>query len=46
MLFYRATLPLSRNTLTFVAGIIRRHRKAIGAHWRKLESVNPQTIPT
>ena len=26
MLFYRAVLPLSRKTLVFVAGIIRRHR--------------------
>jgi hypothetical protein len=36
MLFYRAALPLSRQTLTFVAGIIRRHRAAIGSLWRKL----------
>jgi hypothetical protein len=38
MLFYRAALPLSRKTLTFVAGIIRRHRAAIGSLWRKLDS--------
>ena len=31
MLFYRAALPLSRKTLHFVAGIIRRHRAAIGS---------------
>ena len=37
MLFYRAALPLSRRTLTFVAGIIRRHRAAIGSVWRKLD---------
>ena len=37
MLFYRAALPLSRKTLTFVAGIIRRHRAAIGSLWRKLD---------
>jgi hypothetical protein len=37
MLFYRAALPLSRKTLTFTAGIIRRHRRAIGSAWRKLE---------
>ena len=37
MLFYRAALPLSRKTLTFVAGIIRRHREAIGSLWRKLD---------
>ena len=31
MLFYRAALPLSRTTLDFVSGIIRRHRKSIGS---------------
>jgi DDE superfamily endonuclease/Helix-turn-helix of DDE superfamily endonuclease len=36
MLFYRAALPLSSKTLTYVAGIIRRHRAAIGSCWRKL----------
>jgi hypothetical protein len=36
MLFYRAALPLSSRTLTFAAGIIRRHRTAIGSPWRKL----------
>ena len=36
MLFYRAALPLSSRTLTFVAGLIRRHRTAIGSPWRKL----------
>jgi hypothetical protein len=36
MLFYRAALPLSRKTLNYVAGIVRRHRKAIGSRWRKL----------
>jgi hypothetical protein len=36
MLFYRAALPLSSRTLTSVAGIIRRHRAAIGSGWRKL----------
>ena len=36
MLFYRAALPLSSRTLTFVAGIIRRHRASIGSPWRKL----------
>jgi len=38
MLFYRAALPLSSRTLTFVSGIIRRHRKSTGSRWRK---VNP-----
>jgi hypothetical protein len=32
----RAALPLSRKTLAFVAGLIRRHRRAIGSRWRKL----------
>jgi hypothetical protein len=36
MLFYRAVLPLSRATLTYVAGVIRRHRRQIGSCWRKL----------
>ena len=36
MLFYRAALPLSRQSLTFVSGIIRRHRKKAGSRWRKL----------
>ncbi|MDF5759211.1 transposase family protein [Spongiactinospora sp. TRM90649] len=36
MLFYRAAVDLSRSTLTYVAGIIRRHRKTIGSIWRRL----------
>ena len=36
MLFYPAALPLSRQTLNYTAGIIRRHRKQIGSPWRKL----------
>jgi DDE superfamily endonuclease/IstB-like ATP binding protein len=36
VLFYRAALPLSRQTLNYVAGLIRRHRKSIGSRWRKL----------
>ena len=36
MLFYRAALPLSRKTLNYVAGIRRRHLRAIGSRWRKL----------
>ena len=36
MLFYRAALPLSSRTLTYVSGIIRRHRAAIGSPWRAL----------
>lgn len=38
MLFYRAVLPLSRQTLSFTAGIIRRHRVSIGSLWRKLNA--------
>ena len=37
MLFYRAALPLSRATLAYVAGVIRRHRRQIGSCWRKLQ---------
>src|SRR5512135_458488 len=36
MLFYPAALPLSSRTLSYTAGIIRRHRRAIGSPWRKL----------
>jgi hypothetical protein len=36
MLFYCAALPLSRKTLGYAAGIIRRHRASIGSCWRKL----------
>ena len=35
MLFYRAALPLSHQTLSYVAGVIRRHRARIGSCWRK-----------
>lgn len=36
MLFYRAALPLSRQTLTFVSDLIRTHRRQVGSIWRKL----------
>lgn len=36
MLFYRAAVALSRSTLNYVAGVIRRHRKSIGSTWRLL----------
>ena len=36
MLFYRAALPLSSRTLTFVSGLVRRHRTSIRSSWRKL----------
>jgi hypothetical protein len=36
MLLYRAALPLSSQTLAYVAGIIRRHRASSGSRWRKL----------
>jgi hypothetical protein len=38
VLFYPAALPLSRQTLDYVAGIIRRHRQQIGSPWRKLSA--------
>src|SRR6478609_3675158 len=36
MLFYRAALPLSRKTLNYAAGVIRRHRRVISSRWRRL----------
>ncbi|SNT63180.1 Helix-turn-helix of DDE superfamily endonuclease [Actinomadura meyerae] len=36
MLFYRAAVDLSRPTLKYVAGIVRRHRRAIRSRWRLL----------
>ena len=38
MLSYPAALSLSHQTLTYTAGVIRRHRRQIGSPWRK---VNP-----
>ena len=35
-LFYQCALPLSRQTLTFVADLLRGHLKKIGSRWRKL----------
>jgi hypothetical protein len=36
MLFYRASLPLSRRTLDYTAGVVRRHRKKTGSRGRAL----------
>jgi hypothetical protein len=36
MLFHRASLHSSRQTLNFAAGIIRRHRMSIGSLWWNL----------
>jgi hypothetical protein len=36
VLSYRAAVDLSRSTLNYVAGLIRRRRKAIGSTWRRL----------
>ncbi|MFB9251000.1 transposase family protein [Sphaerisporangium melleum] len=36
MLFYRAALPLSHQTLSYLSGLIRRHRTTIGSPWRRL----------
>ena len=38
MLFCRAALPLSSQTLACTAGVIRRHRRQIGSPWRKLSA--------
>jgi hypothetical protein len=35
-LVYQCALPLSRQMLTFVAGLLRAHLKKIGSRWRKL----------
>jgi hypothetical protein len=35
-LVYQCALPLSRQTITFVAGLLRAHLKNIGSRWRKL----------
>jgi phospholipid N-methyltransferase len=37
MLFYRAALPLSHQTLTFVSGLVRTHCRQIGSVWRALD---------
>lgn len=36
MLLYRASLPLSRRTLAYTTGVVRRHRQAIGSKGRCL----------
>jgi hypothetical protein len=36
MLVCRTALPLSRQTITYVTGVVRRHREQIGSCWRKL----------
>ena len=38
MLFYRAALPLSHQTLAFVSGLIRAHRREISSPWRALNA--------
>ncbi|MDF2713062.1 MAG: family transposase [Nonomuraea muscovyensis] len=44
MLFYRAAVDLSRSTLNYVAGLIRRHRKAIRSAWRLLNTGQPALL--
>lgn len=36
MLFYRSSLPLSRSTLEYVTGVVRRHRRSIASKGRAL----------
>lgn len=36
MLFYRAALSLSSQTLSYLSGVLRRHHKAINSPWRRL----------
>jgi hypothetical protein len=40
MLFYRACLPLSRQTLEYATGVVRRHRRNIGSKGRALTPGN------
>jgi len=44
MLFCRAALPLSSGTLTYVSGIIRRHRKSIGSRWWRRLNCGKQAL--
>jgi hypothetical protein len=44
MLFYGAALPLSRTTVTYLAGVIRRHRRQLGSCWRKLNPGQPALL--
>jgi len=36
VLFYRSALPLSRQSLDYLAGVIRRQRRAVRSRWRHL----------
>jgi DDE superfamily endonuclease len=38
VLFYRAALPLSHQTLTFVSGLVRAHCREISSPWRALNA--------
>jgi hypothetical protein len=44
MLFYPATLPLSSKTLNYTAGVIRRHRRAIGSPPRRRQMTEMTTM--
>jgi hypothetical protein len=43
--FYRAVLPLSARTLSYVAEVISRHRAKIGSCWRKLNPGRQALLP-
>jgi DDE superfamily endonuclease/Helix-turn-helix of DDE superfamily endonuclease len=45
VLFYRSSLPLSRSTLDYVTGVLRRHRRSIGSKGRAL-TVGRQALMT
>jgi len=45
VLFYRAALPLSRQTLTFVSGLVGTHRREIGTPWRLLNAGQQALLP-
>ncbi|MBB5773621.1 hypothetical protein HD596_000377 [Nonomuraea jabiensis] len=36
LLFYRAALPLSSRTVSYLSDLIRRHREKIRSPWRRL----------
>ncbi|MEV4096464.1 transposase family protein [Streptosporangium saharense] len=38
LLFYRVSLPLSHQTLSYLSSPIHHHRKAMGSPWRRLTS--------
>jgi hypothetical protein len=44
MLFDRSSLPLSRSTVEYLSGVLRRHRKQVG--WKTPSTASENPIPT